>query len=103
MNDKKKYTEINKQWKDKLSCVCCGEDCRFCLEFHHLVPTEKETAVSLMFSNRTLPTILKEVDKCIVVCSNCHKKIHADIIEVDHQLIDKSKMIVESAIESMGL
>lgn len=68
------YTE----WKKTLECSRCGENESCCLEFHHTDPTQKDYTVS-QIAGKSMAFILKEVAKCIVVCSNCHKKIHAGV------------------------
>jgi hypothetical protein len=63
--------------KDELKCVKCNEDHPACLEFHHLDPNEKEIGISLAVSNCwSIARIEKEMKKCIVLCSNCHRKLH---------------------------
>jgi len=63
------------EWKKTLSCSKCGEHDVACLEFHHCDPTEKEQTVIKMVA-RGLKSVLKELKKCVVVCANCHNKIH---------------------------
>ena len=60
----------------KLNCKNCGESDQACLDFHHRNPKEKDFNVSrgLEFSRKT---ILKEIAKCDVLCSNCHRKLHS--------------------------
>lgn len=59
-------------------CECCGYDrCIEALEFHHINPSEKDFTIS--GTSKSFETLKKEVDKCILVCSNCHKEIHAGI------------------------
>jgi predicted HNH restriction endonuclease len=45
-----------------------------CFEFHHLNPTKKGTS-QMKYANGWKPC-KTEADKCILVCSNCHKMIH---------------------------
>ena len=58
------------------ACVKCGYNkCNSALDFHHLDPSKKELGLS---KNRRKWEILKaELDKCILVCANCHREIHA--------------------------
>lgn len=59
-------------------CQCCGyNNCIEALEFHHLDPSQKDFQIS--GTSRAFETLKQEVDKCIMVCSNCHKEIHAGI------------------------
>lgn len=60
-------------------CVDCGEKNPVCLDFHHLDPSTKEGTVSRMINEfRSLTSILLEIQKCVIVCANCHRKRHAD-------------------------
>lgn len=65
-----------KEWKEQFSCSVCGEDDECCLDFHHLNPEEKENSISSMIRDKNWDIIMEEVKKCIVVCKNCHAKIH---------------------------
>lgn len=67
-----------KEKKATLKCFFCTEDFIECLEFHHTDPKEKEYNVSNMVKNGfSIKKIESEIAKCIVVCANCHRKIHA--------------------------
>lgn len=58
-------------------CIKCGYNKYVeALEFHHLDESKKEFLIS---SNFGWGKKKKELDKCILVCSNCHKEIHAEI------------------------
>ena len=61
-------------YKSKLKCSKCDESHISCLEFHHLDPSKKEGLISKMRSSRKKLKI--ELEKCIVLCSNCHRKLH---------------------------
>lgn len=58
------------------ACSICGYDkCISALEFHHLDPSKKDFGISnniRTFNNK----VKQELDKCIMVCSNCHKELH---------------------------
>lgn len=72
--------EIGKALIDEArSCGCsmCEEDDLVCLEFHHIDPNVKEFQVGGYGINFSLDRLRAEIAKCIVVCANCHKKIHA--------------------------
>lgn len=59
-------------------CEKCGYNHNIAaLDFHHLNPKEKEFAIDLRkFSNMSLEKLQKELDKCILVCANCHRELH---------------------------
>ena len=57
-------------------CMICGYNkCIDALEFHHKDPTKKEFKIG---SGNTMSwkEYRLEVQKCLLVCSNCHKEIH---------------------------
>ena len=62
-------------------CELCGYNKNIgALEFHHLDPSIKMFNLDERhLSNRTIDKILQEVEKCILVCSNCHKEIHSKL------------------------
>jgi predicted transcriptional regulator len=56
-------------------CEKCGYNkCQMALEFHHLNPSEKDFTIG--GKSWSFDKLKSEVDKCILVCSNCHKEIH---------------------------
>jgi hypothetical protein len=59
-------------------CVKCGY-CRYvgALEFHHLDPSGKDVTISHL-GHTTFRKITAELDKCILVCANCHREIHSE-------------------------
>jgi len=60
-------------------CEECGyKKCNGALEFHHLDPNEKDFGVG-QYSTLSWDKIKKELDKCIMVCANCHREIHHEI------------------------
>ncbi len=56
-------------------CEECGEQNIYTLEFHHKVDTEKEYTFWEIKDNRW-SIIEKEIEKCILLCGNCHNKLH---------------------------
>jgi hypothetical protein len=61
----------------KGGCCCeCKEDSLVALDFHHLDPEAKEFSISDVRFYKMNDDIKKELDKCILLCSNCHRKEH---------------------------
>jgi hypothetical protein len=60
-------------------CVCCGYNkCARALQFHHRDPSKKDFQIS--GTSRSYERLIQEVDKCELVCSNCHNEIHDELI-----------------------
>jgi hypothetical protein len=59
-------------------CEICGYDkCEGALQFHHRNPNEKDFVLSKAnLSKYTLDELYKEVDKCDLLCANCHAEKH---------------------------
>lgn len=64
-------------------CSLCGYN-RYigALEFHHLDINEKDFGLSTRDCGN-FEKALEESKKCILLCSNCHKEVHADLISVE--------------------
>ena len=63
-------------FKSSLKCERCGENHPATLDFHHKNPKEKEHAVSTLIRNKQYGKARKEIEKCEVLCANCHRKHH---------------------------
>ena len=76
---RRRKKEIRKwflEFKSNLKCTKCGEKHPATLDFHH-VKKNKDRGVALMaYYGYSIERIKKEMDKCIVLCSNCHRKEH---------------------------
>lgn len=63
------------------SCIRCGEKDLVCLDFHHRNPLQKEIEIakapSLMVG---LDRLKREIEKCDILCKNCHAKAHRDSV-----------------------
>ena len=76
-----------REYKTKAGCKFCDETCHVCLDFHHEDPTQKEVNVSRISNDSmSIESIKREIEKCIVVCSNCHRKLHAGLISYPSRL-----------------
>jgi hypothetical protein len=62
-------------------CVICGYNkCPDALDFHHVNPDEKDFNIS--GGTKSFESLKPELDKCILVCANCHREIHAGITQI---------------------
>ena len=58
--------------------ICNYNKCYKALEFHHINPKEKDFNIST--NSFAFERMKKEVDKCMLLCCNCHREIHHDIL-----------------------
>lgn len=90
LNNKQKYVkkasvatnkkrEFWKLFKTKLQCIRCGENHPACLDFHHRDASKKRFNVSYAMIRMNLKEVELEIEKCDVLCSNCHRKEHYNL------------------------
>lgn len=81
--NKKSWDKIRKfilGLKITLKCTKCPESDPRCLDFHHEDPKQKSVSIARIHRmGWSLEKVQKEIDKCIVLCSNCHRKEHLSL------------------------
>lgn len=66
--------------KSTTGCLLCDETNPHNLQFHHLLPELKVATIAQLISNRSkLITVLKEIEKCVCVCSACHRELQINV------------------------
>jgi hypothetical protein len=72
-----------RKWKEIHPCYLCGESDINVLVFHHLEPRNGEhmKTISYLTKYHGMKRLKEEIEKCAVVCRNCHIKIHYGDIE----------------------
>ena len=80
MDKAKEYTHSTIDWlnniKKSLKCKNCPEDRYWVLDFHHREPDKKDMEIARLIQMGSKKRILKEIEKCDIVCSNCHRDLH---------------------------
>ena len=78
-------------WEDLISlkqtagCLLCREKHPNCLDFHHVKSHEKSFSIMTEEGlKNSLDEIIREISKCVVLCRNCHMKLHANERERQH-------------------
>jgi 5-methylcytosine-specific restriction endonuclease McrA len=60
-------------------CERCGySKCVRALSFHHRNPKEKNFGVSARGMTRSLEKVKNEIEKCVLLCANCHMELHEE-------------------------
>ena len=90
MSNAKDVTNYRRRRKNNLIQVCGGKCCicgynktNSALEFHHIDPSKKEYAIARGGIKKKKKKDLREVQKCILVCANCHREIHDGLYSED--------------------
>ena len=79
---KRKYEAVQSRGG---KCERCGYNGNLAaLDFHHRDPQTKNFQIDLRsFSNTNLDTLKEELDKCDLLCANCHREIHHPNLKLD--------------------
>lgn len=80
---------------DRNSCIIyTGGRCKICgyefngqnsdvFSFHHVNPDDKKYEIGVKELNRRLATtVIKELNKCVLLCENCHRLVHDGKLKV---------------------
>ena len=65
------------EYKKKVRCDHCGVRDYRVIDFHHLKDKDGEVS-SFAHQGYSWKRVLKEIDKCIPLCSNCHRIHHSE-------------------------
>lgn len=61
-------------------CEICGYNkYAGALDFHHKDPSKKDFGIAHDGHTKSWEKVKKELDKCMLVCANCHREIHSKI------------------------
>ncbi len=86
-NTDKRRNEIRVILKDfkKFGCVVCGEMEICCLSAHH-VRKKLFTPGASARLGKSPSEVKRELKKCVCLCENCHRKVHAGVITLCRQV-----------------
>jgi hypothetical protein len=76
------------EWKSQ-GCAKCGDKRHYVIDAHHLDPTKKDFSIGT--SMRGINVTKLELEKCIPLCSNCHREFHYLDITIENYLISYGK------------
>jgi len=79
---RKRLRQMAREYKGG-KCVVCGyKKCQRALSFHHINPKKKNFDLSSRGLTRSWERIKKEIDKCVLICANCHMEVHDGITQL---------------------
>lgn len=76
-------------------CIRCGYDkCVDALEFHHIDETTKSINPSIAIYRWSFDRAFEELKKCILICANCHRELHSNVIDLNYKNYLQKKLSV---------
>jgi hypothetical protein len=86
-------------YKGILSCEQCNYNkCLKALDFHHtgIKKIDLSNLITKKWTVKMTPEIKRELDKCKILCANCHRGIHFDI-----EMFNKYKAVIEEKAQNL--
>lgn len=74
---RKKIRQMAVNYKGGRSERCGYDRCMDALEFHHHDPALKDFSISSKGYTRSWQKVKEELDKCLILCANCHRELHS--------------------------
>lgn len=74
---RRKIKVLSVQYKGGKCEVCGYNKCIDALDFHHINPANKLFSIGNKGYTKSWLEIQKELDKCQLICSNCHRELHS--------------------------
>jgi len=87
---RKKIRIMAVEYKGGKCETCDYNRCIEALEFHHKDPLEKDFNISSKGHSRSWSRVKVELDKCIILCANCHRELHVKLAASDRNIRVKS-------------
>ena len=89
---RQKIRQLAIEYKSSRCSICGYNKCLKALEFHHLDSSKKDFGISAKGYTRSWEVIKKELDKCILLCANCHREVHEDPTQLSQAIEIENKV-----------
>jgi hypothetical protein len=87
---KKRIKTWFKNYKKSVCCEECGEKQAECLDFHHIQVKFKQVN-EMVRDGYSKAKIMNEIDKCVVLCGNCHRRTHNEELKTNGYTTKKAQ------------
>ncbi len=79
---RKKVKSLSVEYKGGKCQICGYHKCDGALELHHIDPTQKSFGIGAKGYTRSWEKVRTELDKCALLCANCHREVEAGITQL---------------------
>lgn len=74
--NKRRQKKIWSEFKASQKCTQCGLQHPAVIDFHHVIRGPDKQSVNKLVANGRFAAAMKEIEKCIPLCANCHRMLH---------------------------
>ena len=79
---RKKVKTLALEYKGGSCQICHYSKCVDALEFHHIDSSLKKFGIGSKGYTRSWDSVRNELDKCVLLCANCHREIESGITQL---------------------
>ena len=95
---RKKLREMARIYKGGKCTICGYSRSLEALDFHHLDRSKKGFGISEHGLTKSWDKIKEELDKCVLICANCHREVHAGLTQLPGESqVEKRGEFVEAS------
>lgn len=84
---RKKIKVMAIEYKGNKCQICGYAKCVSALELHHINKADKSFGIRDKGYTRSWEKVKQEIDKCVLLCANCHREVAAGMTEIPLNLI----------------
>jgi hypothetical protein len=85
---RRKLKSLLVEYKGGKCMVCSYKKTPWAMDLHHVDESKKSFDMSSRGLTRSLERLKKEADKCVLLCANCHREIHAGITQLPKKILE---------------
>ncbi|MDP1706214.1 MAG: hypothetical protein Q8L36_00070 [bacterium] len=82
---RRKIKQLSIEYKGGKCQLCGYSKYQGALDLHHKNPKTKLFGIGDKGYTRSWETVKKELDKCVLVCANCHRELEAGITQLSKE------------------
>ncbi len=89
---RRKVKALSIEYKGGKCQICNYNRCQNALELHHINKDEKSFGIGDKGYTRSWTKVRAELDKCILLCANCHCEVEAGILQLPREILVENEV-----------
>lgn len=88
---RRKIKQLAIEYKGGKCQICKYNKCVGALELHHVNKSEKRFGIGDKGYTRSWKVVQQELDKCVLLCANCHREIESGTTQLPQEIVDDKR------------